>query len=99
MTDELLEAVARKLAAASGYDPDETWEEFDRNAAATVTNCGDYEGWQDDVFPKFIRWHEFVPQAETALSLMQPEIDRRVAEERAKLLAIAFRRWNKRNAG
>jgi hypothetical protein len=26
------------------------------------------------------------PQAEAALSLMQPEIDRRVAEERAKLL-------------
>lgn len=29
----------------------------------------------------------YVQQADAALSLMQPEIDRRVAEEKAKLLA------------
>lgn len=31
-------------------------------------------------------WQDFLPQADAALSLMQPEIDRRVAEEKAKLL-------------
>lgn len=31
-------------------------------------------------------WLEFGKDADAALSLMQPEIDRRVAEERAKLL-------------
>jgi hypothetical protein len=30
-------------------------------------------------------WQDFLPQASAALSLMQPEIDRRVAEEKAKL--------------
>lgn len=30
-------------------------------------------------------WQDFLPQADAALSLMQPEIDRRVAEEKAKL--------------
>ena len=28
-------------------------------------------------------WQDFLPQADAALSLMQPEIDRRVAEEKA----------------
>lgn len=31
-------------------------------------------------------WQDFLPQASVALSLMQPEIDRRVAEEKARLL-------------
>ena len=31
----MVERVARAMAANEGYDPDETWEEFDRNAAAT----------------------------------------------------------------
>ena len=31
-------------------------------------------------------WRMYLDEADAALSLMQPEIDRRVAEERAKLL-------------
>jgi hypothetical protein len=70
-----LEIVARALARASGYDPDETWEEFDRNAAASMDANGEYDGWEDDVFPKRIRWKQFEYQARIALAAIGYEND------------------------
>lgn len=69
MTD-LVEEVARALAAYHGYDPNETWEEYDRNAGATMACMGNYPGWEDDVFPKTIRWHEYEGQARAAIAVV-----------------------------
>jgi hypothetical protein len=82
MTD--VEQVARALAAQAGYDPDETWEEFDRNAAASVSYFGEYEGWQDVVFLKHVRWHEFVAPARAAMAATR-RIDAAVVRDRFNL--------------
>ena len=62
---DMVERVARALAANEGYDPDETWEEFDRNAAATDMMCGGVP--DDQIFLKFVRWREYEVQALAAI--------------------------------
>lgn len=63
MPSNLVKQAAMQLAKANGYDPNEYWEDFDRNAAATVSNFGDYEGWEEDVFPRTYRWQDYESQA------------------------------------
>lgn len=70
-----VQIVARALALAAGYDPDEAWEEFDRDAAASVSASGEYDGWEDDVFIKHVRWKEFEHQARVALAAIGYEGD------------------------
>lgn len=66
----LIERAARELAVLNGHDPDEYWEDFDRNAAATVTSHGDYQGWEADVFPGTYRWQEYEPQARVLVGMV-----------------------------
>jgi len=86
MTD-MREAVARAIYDA---DEDAITANIDSNP-----NLDDYakREWHKSIGPK-VAWEDVHPEtreaylarADAALSLMQPEIDRRVAEERAKLL-------------
>lgn len=62
---DMVERVARALAANEGYDPDEMWEEFDRTAAATDMMCGGVS--EDQIFLKFVRWREYEVQAKAAI--------------------------------
>ena len=63
MSSNLVKKTAMELAKSNGHDPNEYWEDFDRNAAATITNFGDYEGWEQEVFPRTYRWQEYEHQA------------------------------------
>ena len=64
--DDLIELVARALAAHDGYDPDETWQEFDRTAA--------HSGAPDsDVFRVFIRWKMYQYKAQAVLAAINRE--------------------------
>lgn len=80
MTNDQIEELARAMALSDGYDPDETWQEFDRCAALSM----DYSGapldpdWENKVFPTFTRWAEYVPKAEA----IAPIIDRWASEAR-----------------
>jgi len=76
--DDLIEAVARALCIADGKNPDETWEEFDRTAAATQTMCGGVS--DDEIFPKVIRWEEYKAPAHAALSAVWPHLLAMAAE-------------------
>lgn len=71
---DLREEVARAIAKAKGYDPDEHWEEYDRNAAAAVTVMGDYPGWEADVFRREVRWGEFEVEADAAIAIVLERI-------------------------
>lgn len=70
MVSKLVKEVAQAMACRDGYDPNEFWEDFDRNAAATVSTSGEYDGWEDDVFPRTYRWEEYESKAETAVSMI-----------------------------
>lgn len=63
-----VEYVARAICKAKGYDPDEIEADFDRNAAASVTYGGEYEGWEDDVFPKTMAWENYITEATAAIN-------------------------------
>ena len=63
---ELIEAVARALATFDGYDPDETWEEFDRNAAATDMMVGGVS--DDEIFPKRTMWKEYLGETASVMT-------------------------------
>ena len=64
--DDLIKLVARALAAADGYNPDETWEEFDRTAA--------HSGAPDsDVFRVVARWEEYRHDAQAILDAINRE--------------------------
>lgn len=60
---ELEEYIARWLCEEDNQNPDDYYEEFNRDAAAAVDCCGDYEGWYDDVFPKIYLWTRYQGQA------------------------------------
>jgi len=62
-----LERISRLLCTADGKNPDESWTEFDRNNAASVTTFGEYDGWEDDVFPTHFRWEEYTHMAQVIL--------------------------------
>lgn len=82
MTNDQIEELARAMALSDGYDPDETWQEFDRCAALSM----DYSGapldpdWENKVFPTFTRWAEYVPKTEA----LAPIIDRWISEARER---------------
>ena len=65
---DMVERVARAMAVDDGYDPDETWEGFDRMAAATDMMFGGVS--EDEIFPKFVRWREYEIHAKSAVRAM-----------------------------
>ena len=67
--DEIVELMAREKAKYAGYDPDETWEEFDRNAAATDFMCGGVP--DDEIFPRYIRWKEYAAECDAILRALE----------------------------
>lgn len=66
--EEIVEQYARWLCEKDYKCPDDYYEEFDRNAAACLTHSEDYEGWEEDVFPKTYLWEEYKQQAQRAVS-------------------------------
>ena len=86
MTD-MREAIARAI-----YDADEDAITASIDSNPNLSEEAKRE-WHKSIGPK-VAWEDVHPEtreaylarADAALSLMQPEIDRRVAEERAKLL-------------
>ena len=86
MTD-MREAVARAI-----YDADEDAITANIDSSPNLSDEAKRE-WHESIGPK-VAWEDIHPEtreaylarADAALSLMQPEIDRRVAEEREKLL-------------
>jgi hypothetical protein len=93
MTDEdaLVEELARSLAVHDGYDPDETWQEFDRSAALSLEYSlepGEQTTpeWEEQVFPTFVRWKEYESKARAILPIVNSRLDA-VAKERDELRA------------
>ena len=67
--DDIVELMAREKAKYTGYDPDETWEEFDRNAAATDFMCGGVP--DDEIFPRYTRWKEYAAECDAILRALE----------------------------
>ncbi|MGN6223662.1 hypothetical protein [Pseudoxanthomonas sp.] len=65
--DEVVEAAARELARRHEFDPDETWQEFDRNAHHSYAAIG--ETYED---PTVVRWHLYKDSARAALAAALP---------------------------
>lgn len=65
---ELEEYIARWLCEEDNQNPDDYYEEFNRDAAASISHFGEYEGWRDDVFPKIYLWTRYEGQASKLLS-------------------------------
>jgi len=65
----MLEQIARVLCKADGKNPDQYWEEFDHNAAASMFEA--YEGWEDDVFPKFYAWYDYTYLAQAVVDYLE----------------------------
>lgn len=61
-----VERVARALAEHDGYDPDEQWQEFDRNAHHSAAAVG--ETYDD---PVITRWQTYTSKALTAICAMR----------------------------
>ena len=75
MSEELLVVeISKSLAISDGYDPMEEWEEFDRNAAATDMMTGDVS--DDEIFPKFIRWEQYIPKAQRVYEVITPYLNK-----------------------
>lgn len=67
VSEDIVEKVARKLCEINYENPDDFYEDFDRNAAATITLNGDYPGWEEDVFPRTYKWQEREVEARRAV--------------------------------
>ena len=80
MKNDLVKGLAKKLAAMDGHNPDEYWEDFDRNAAATLSTVGDYTGWEDDVFPKTFRWQDYEHKATVLVDFILENISKKILE-------------------
>lgn len=65
---ELVEYIARYLCDQAYEDPDEYYEDFNRDAAANVNIFGEYEGCRDHVFPKVYRWVDYEEAAYSILA-------------------------------
>ena len=61
-----VEQCARYLCEQDGQDPDSYYNDFNRSAAASVTHLGEYDGWEDDVFPRIYKWTEYHSHAYNA---------------------------------
>ena len=99
-TTKLLDDMARELARQAGYDPDETWQEFDRDAHHSHAVVG--ESYED---PTITRWHLYLNHAVVlseliGLPILLAKSDRADALE-AELAALKARieglvaRWYK----
>ena len=64
-----VEEIARVLCKADGKNPDQYWEEFDRNAAASMYE--EYPGWEEDVFPKQYAWWDYQYLAQAVVDHME----------------------------
>lgn len=65
----MLEQIARVLCKADGKNPDQYWEEFDSNAAANIFDA--YEGWEEDVFPRFYAWQDYAYLAQAVVDYLE----------------------------
>ena len=61
--EAMVERAARELARCHGHDPDETWQEFDRDAHHSHAAIG--ETYED---PTIVRWTTFADRARAALT-------------------------------
>lgn len=65
----MIEQIARVLCKADGRNPDQYWEDFDHNAASRMFEA--YEGWQEDVFPRFYAWQDYTHLAQAVVDYLE----------------------------